>query len=112
MDNRSTFLKGLLQEEIYVEQPPGFINLVFPNYVFKLDKSLYELKQEPRVSYDTLLKFLLAHDFVIGTVDKILLKFTKGDYILLIQIYVDDIIFISTNPKLCERSLQKNLKTT
>lgn len=100
---KSAFLNGLLQEEVYVEQPPGFVNLTHPNYVFKLDKALYGLKKAPRAWYDTILKFFLDHDFVIGTVDKTLFKFVKDDHILLVQIYVDDIIFGSTNPKLCEK---------
>ncbi|XP_073133454.1 uncharacterized protein [Henckelia pumila] len=103
MDVKSAFLNGLLQEEVYVEQPPGFISTSTPDYVFKIDKVIYGLNQAPRAWYDTLSQFLLDHNFVIGTVDKTLIKFIKGDHILLFQIYVDDIIFGSTNPRLCEK---------
>ena len=74
-----------------------------PRHVYKLGKDLYGLKQAPRAWYDTLSKFLFDHDFTIGTVDKTLFKFEKDSHILLVQIYVDDIIFGSTNPKLCDR---------
>ena len=103
MDVKSAFLNGILNEEVYVEQPPGFQDHTVPNSVFKLDKALYGLKQAPRAWYETLTKFLFEHDFIVGSVDKTLFKFTKDTHILLVQIYVDDIIFGSTNPKLCER---------
>ena len=102
MDVKSAFPNGLFNEDVYVE-PPGFQNHTLPNNVFKLDKALYGLKQAPRAWYDTLSKFLFEHDFVIGTVDKTLFQFVKDSHILLVQIYVDDIIFGSTNTKLCER---------
>lgn len=54
MDVKSAFLNGELQEEVYVEQPPGFINPSLSNYVYRLDKALYGLKQAPRVWYKTL----------------------------------------------------------
>ncbi|GKD85682.1 retrovirus-related pol polyprotein from transposon TNT 1-94 [Tanacetum coccineum] len=73
MDVKSAFLNGKLKEEVYVKQPPGFESSEFPNYVCKLDKALYGLKQAPR-----------------------------GD-VLLVQVYVDDIIFGSTSYKLCKQ---------
>lgn len=87
MDVKSAFLNGLLHEEVYVE-PLGFVNPTHLNHVFKFDKALYGLKQAPRAWYDTLLKILIDHDFMIGTVDKTLFKFTKGGHILLVQIYI------------------------
>ncbi|MDQ9783102.1 reverse transcriptase domain-containing protein, partial [Serratia marcescens] len=83
-----------------MEQPPGFEDHTEPNSVFKLDKALYGLKQAPRAWYDTLSKFLFEEEFVIGSVDKTLFRYTKNDHIFLVQVYVDDIIFGSTDPNL------------
>ncbi|GKA91545.1 retrovirus-related pol polyprotein from transposon TNT 1-94, partial [Tanacetum coccineum] len=79
-----------------------FVDPENPNHVYKLKKALYGLKQAPRVSYDLLSKFLLSQKFSKGTVNPILFIRREGKDILLIQIYVDDIIFASTKPNLCE----------
>ena len=102
MDVKSVFLNGLIQEEVYVEQPPGFENSDKPNHVYKLKKALYGLKQAPRVWYERLSKFLLDENFSRGKVDTTLFIKRKHDDIMLVQIYVDDIIFGSTNDSLCE----------
>ena len=102
MDVKSAFLNDYIQEEVYVNQPPGFENHKFPNHVFKLKKALYGLKQAPRAWYDRLSTFLLEKDFTRGKVDTTLfIRKSKND-ILLVQIYVDDIIFGSTNDLLCK----------
>ncbi|KAL8088621.1 hypothetical protein AgCh_038409 [Apium graveolens] len=103
MDVKSAFLNGELEEEVYVEQPPGFVNPKFPNHVYRLHKALYGLKQSPRAWYETLTQFLLESGFHRGTIDKTLFFLNHGKDLLLVQIYVDDIIFGSTNTKLCER---------
>ena len=59
MDVKSAFLNGLIQEEVYVEHPPGFEMSDKPNHVYKLKKALYGLKQAPRAWYERLSKFLL-----------------------------------------------------
>ena len=59
MDVKSAFLNDFIEEEIYVEQPPGFENFNFSNHVFKLSKALYGLKQAPRAWYERLSNFLL-----------------------------------------------------
>ncbi|XP_074318888.1 uncharacterized protein LOC141655722 [Silene latifolia] len=69
MDVKTAFLNGYLQEEVYVEQPPGFLDSNFPNHVYKLDKALYGLKQAPRSWYDRLSKFLIENGFQRGSVD-------------------------------------------
>nr|ABH08430.1 putative integrase [Beta vulgaris] len=102
MDVKCAFLNGYLNEDVYVEQPPGFENNNLPNHVYKLDKALYGLKQAPRSWYERLSKFLLENNFKRGKVDKTLFLKSKGTDILLVQIYVDDIIFGATNETLCK----------
>ncbi|GJU32809.1 retrovirus-related pol polyprotein from transposon TNT 1-94 [Tanacetum coccineum] len=103
MDVKTTFLNGILREEVYVSQPDGFVDQDNPNHVYKLKKALYGLKQAPRAWYDLLSKFLLSQEFSKGTVDPTLFIRRQGKDILLVQIYVDDIIFASTTPELCDQ---------
>ncbi|KAJ9542321.1 hypothetical protein OSB04_028827 [Centaurea solstitialis] len=103
VDIKNVFLNGKLNEEVYVAQPPGFVDPKFPDHVYKLNKALYGLKQAPRAWYDTLSTFLLSKGFVRGKIDSTLFLKKYPKHILLVQIYVDDIIFGSTNPKLCEK---------
>ncbi|KAJ9546541.1 hypothetical protein OSB04_019084 [Centaurea solstitialis] len=103
MDIKNAFLNGKLNEEVYVAQPPGFVDPTFPDHVYKLNKALFGLKQAPRAWYDTLSTFLLSKGFERGKIDSTLFLKKYPKHILLVQIYVDDIIFGSTNPKLCEK---------
>ncbi|GJS50525.1 retrovirus-related pol polyprotein from transposon TNT 1-94 [Tanacetum coccineum] len=89
-------LNGILHEEVYVSQPEGFVEPDNPNHVYRLKKALYGLKQAPRVWYDLLSSFLLSQGFSKGAVDPTLFISRKVKDILLVQIYVDDIIFAST----------------
>jgi hypothetical protein len=93
IDVKSTFLNGVIQEEVYVRQPPGFENPKYPDRVYKLSKALYGLKQVTQAWYARLKIFLLEHGYVIGSIDKTLLTLNHGSDFLLVQIYVDDIIF-------------------
>ncbi|GJV99852.1 putative ribonuclease H-like domain-containing protein [Tanacetum coccineum] len=94
------FLYGTIEEEVYVNQPPGFEDPEFPNKVYKVEKALYGLHQAPRAWYETLSTYLLENRFRRGTIDKTLfIKKIKND-ILLVQVYVDDIIFGSTKKSL------------
>ncbi|GKA85953.1 copia protein [Tanacetum coccineum] len=93
------FLK--LCEVVYVSQPKGFIDQDNPTNVYKLKKALYGLEQAPRVWYDMFSSFLLSQDFSKGAVDPTLFTKKAGHDILLVQIYVDDIIFASNAPTLC-----------
>ncbi|GJV58337.1 putative ribonuclease H-like domain-containing protein [Tanacetum coccineum] len=103
MDVKSTFLYGKIEEEVYVYQPPGFEDPEFPDIVYKVEKALYGLHQAPRAWYKTLSTYLLDNGFQRGTIDKTLfIKKIKGD-ILLVQVYVDDIIFGSTKKNLCTK---------
>ncbi|GKA11203.1 putative ribonuclease H-like domain-containing protein, partial [Tanacetum coccineum] len=100
MDVKTEFLNSILREKVYVSQPDRFVDQDNPNHVYKLKKALYGLKQAPRAWYDHLLKFLLSQEFSKGTVDPTLFIRRQGKDILLVQIYVDDIIFASTTPEL------------
>ncbi|KAK6152092.1 hypothetical protein DH2020_014727 [Rehmannia glutinosa] len=102
MDVKSAFLNGILKEEVYVEQPPGF-EKTLGDKVYKLKKALYGLSSKHRVWYDRLSSFLLQHGFTRGKVDTTLFVFEKGQDCLLVQIYVDDIIFGATNESLCKK---------
>nr|GEX57649.1 hypothetical protein [Tanacetum cinerariifolium] len=99
MDVKTTFLNGPLKEEVYVAQPDGFVGPDHPEKVYRLRKALYGLKQAPRAWYDELSKFLTSKGFTKGTIDPTPFTIRYEDDILLMQIYVDDIIFRSTNPK-------------
>ena len=103
MDVKSAFLNRELEEEVYVSQPPGFEDPKFPGFVYYLLKALYGLKQAPRAWYDTLSQFLIENHFTRGTVDKTLFYRNVNGSTILVQIYVDDIIFGSTDEKLCKR---------
>jgi len=102
MDVKSAFLNGVISEEVFVKQPPGFKDLKHPNHVYKLKKSLFGLKQAPRAWYNRLSNFLIKNDFKRGQVDTTLFRRTLEKDILVVQIYVDDIIFGSTNASLCK----------
>ena len=103
MDVKSAFLNGELEEEVYVEQPPGFENQDCLDFVYFLFKALYGLKQAPRTWYDTLSLFLLENGFTRGVIDKTLFHKMHNNDLILVQVYVDDIIFGSTNDNLCKR---------
>ncbi|GJS37221.1 retrovirus-related pol polyprotein from transposon TNT 1-94 [Tanacetum coccineum] len=110
IDVKTAFLNGPLKEEIYVSQPEGFIDPEFPNHVYRLKKALYGLKQASRAWYDKLSSFLIEHRFTKGIIDPTLFTRSHRGDILLVQVYVDDIIFGSTNPDFSKRfaNLMKN----
>jgi hypothetical protein len=110
MDVKTAFLNGYLKEEVYVEKTPGFEDHTNPDYVYKLDKALYGLKQAPRAWYDRLSQYLIKKGYKRGKVDNTLFTLQEGSHILLVQVYVDDIIFGSTNPVLVS-SFEKTMAT-
>nr|GFB91926.1 retrovirus-related Pol polyprotein from transposon TNT 1-94 [Tanacetum cinerariifolium] len=103
MDVKTAFLYGPLKEEVYVNQPDGFVDPYHPDKVYRLKKALYGLKQSPKAWYDELSIFLVSKGFSKGSIDPSLFITKHGEDILLVQIYVDDIIFGSTNPKLSKQ---------
>ncbi|GJX35189.1 putative ribonuclease H-like domain-containing protein, partial [Tanacetum coccineum] len=102
MDVKSAFLYGQIKEEVYVCQPPGFEDPDHPDKVYKVVKALYGLHQAPRAWYDTLANYLLCNGFQRGKIDQTLFIKRQKGHILLVQIYVDDIIFGSTKKELCD----------
>ncbi|GKA75790.1 copia protein [Tanacetum coccineum] len=102
MDVKSAFLNGFINEEVYVAQPPGFIDFEKPDHVYKLKKALYGLKQAPKAWYDRLKAFLIKHEYKMGMVDNTLFTKKKSSNLIIVQIYVDDIIFGLTCQDMCD----------
>ncbi|GJS30607.1 retrovirus-related pol polyprotein from transposon TNT 1-94 [Tanacetum coccineum] len=102
MDVKSAFLNGFINEEVYMAQPPGFIDFEKLDHVYKLKKALYGLKQAPKAWYDRLKAFLIKHEYKIGMVDNTLFTKKKSSNLIIVQIYVDDIIFGSTCQDMCD----------
>jgi hypothetical protein len=102
MDIKSAFLNGPIKKEVYVKQPPGFESEEYPNHVYKLHKALYGLKRAPRAWYECLRDFLIENSFRIGKADSTLFTRKMGKDLFVCQIYIDDIIFGSTNKSFCD----------
>nr|GEX84781.1 retrovirus-related Pol polyprotein from transposon TNT 1-94 [Tanacetum cinerariifolium] len=102
MDVKIAFLNGFINEEVYVAQPPGFINFKKLDHIYKFKKALYGLKQVPKAWYDRLKAFLIKHEYKIGMVDNTLFTKKKSSNLIIVQIYVDDIIFGSTCQDMCD----------
>jgi hypothetical protein len=103
MDVKSAFLNSPIKEDVYMEQPPSFESEEYPNHVYKLHKTLYSLKQAPRAWYECLTDFFIENGFRIGKADSTLFTRKMGKYLFVCQIYVDDIIFGSTNKSFCDK---------
>jgi hypothetical protein len=103
MDVKSAFLNGVLEEVVYVRQPPGFESEKYPHQVYKLRKVLYGLKHAPRAWYGRLRGFLFERGFEMGKVDQTLFLLRQGKYILIVQVYVDDIVFGGSSNSLVTR---------
>ncbi|GJR86295.1 retrovirus-related pol polyprotein from transposon TNT 1-94 [Tanacetum coccineum] len=101
MDVKTAFLNGNLREEVYVSLLDGFVDPDNPNHMYKLKKALYGLKQAPRAWYDMLSSFLISQDFSKGSVDPTMFICREGKELLLVQVYVDDIIFAASTLELC-----------
>jgi hypothetical protein len=102
MDVKSAFLNGPIKEEVYVEQPPSFKDDRYPDHIYRFSKVLYGLKQAPRAWYECLRDFLISNAFKVGKADPTLFTKTCNGDLFVCQIYVDDIIFYSTNQKSCK----------
>ena len=102
MNVKCAFLNCYLLEEVYVKQQPGVEDSNLPNHVFKLNNTLYGLKQALRAWYDRFSSHLPENNFQRGKINKTHFIKTKGKYILVVQVYVDDIMFGATNDSLCK----------
>jgi hypothetical protein len=103
MDVKSAFLNGVLEEEVFVRQPPGFESEKYPHRVYKLRKALDGLKQAPRPWYGRLRGVLFERGFEMGKVDQILFRLRQGRDIIIVQVYVDDIFFCGLSNSLVAR---------
>jgi hypothetical protein len=103
MDVNSAFLNGVLEEEVYVRQPPGFESEKYPHQVYKSRKALYGLKQAPRAWYSRLRGFLFERGLEMGKVDQTLFLVRQGRDIMIVQVYVDDIVFGGSSNSLVAR---------
>nr|GEW98033.1 retrovirus-related Pol polyprotein from transposon TNT 1-94 [Tanacetum cinerariifolium] len=99
MNVKTAFLHGTLKEDVYMCQPEGCIDDDHPSHVYKLKKALYGLKQAPRAWYNEFSTFLLQNHFFKGSIDLTFFIRHFEDDILVVQVYVDDIIFRSTHPR-------------
>jgi hypothetical protein len=106
LDVQNAFLHGLLEEEVYMRQPPGFEDSSHPNYICKLDKALYGLKQAPRAWYSRLSKKLVDLGFHSSKADTYLFFYSKNGITMFMLVYVDDIIVISSHNDAVQKLLQ------
>ncbi|KAK0587206.1 hypothetical protein LWI29_019132 [Acer saccharum] len=97
MDVKSAFINGFLQEKVFGEQLKGFVDAYHPNHVYRLKKALYGLKQASKAWYECLTQFLVDNDYTKGNIDKTLYIKKDNVELFIAQIYVDDIVFGSTN---------------
>eukprot|EP00253_Pinus_taeda_P015174 PITA_15174 len=114
MDVKPAFLHGDLHEEIYMEQPIGFIQKN-SNLVCQLNKSLYGLKQAPQAWYAKMDSFLLETGFSRFHSDNTIYTKKVGKSLIILILYVDDIILIGNDPNLINHvksSLKKKLEMT
>jgi hypothetical protein len=98
LDAQNAFLHGVLEEDVYMKQCPGYIDAAHPSFMCKLDKALYGLKQAPRAWYSKLSMKLLQLDFFISKTDTSLFIYHKDGVIIYLLVYVDDIIVTSSSP--------------
>ncbi|RVW92427.1 Retrovirus-related Pol polyprotein from transposon TNT 1-94 [Vitis vinifera] len=99
MDAKTAFLNGDLNEEVYMEQPEGFVLLGNENKVCKLVKSLYGLKQAPKQWHKKIDHAILSDGFRHNNVDKCLYSKTCDDYMVIVCLYVDDMLILSDDMK-------------
>ena len=109
MDVQNAFLHGVLEEEVYMRQPPGFEHSSKPHHVCRLDKALYGLKQAPRAWYSKLSSKLQQLGFRPSKGDTSLFFFGRGKVTMFILIYVDDII-VGSSSQDATSALLRNLK--
>lgn len=105
LDVNNAFLQGTLRDDVYMTQPPGFVDSDHPHYVCKLRKALYGLKQAPRAWYNELRQFLLSSGFSNSLADTSLFTRIACDSMVFILVYVDDIVITGSNEPMFKTSL-------
>lgn len=105
LDVNNAFLQGRLSEDVYMSQPPGFVDLDNPHHVCRLNKAIYGLKQAPRAWYSELRHYLLSIGFVNSLADTSLFILKKGSDFVYMLIYVDDILLTGTTSTLLQATI-------
>lgn len=98
MDVHNAFLHGVLDEEVYMSQPLGFVNPTKPTHVCRMHKAIYGLKQAPRPWFLRLTQYLLGLGFHSSSADPSLYSRYQNGCVTMLLIYVDDMIVTSNNP--------------
>ena len=98
LDVQNAFLHGLLEEEVYMRQPPGFVDHTQPHHLCHLTKAIYGLKQAPRAWHARLASALRTHGFIPSTADTSLFLFHRPSVTMYLLVYVDDIVLVSSSP--------------
>jgi hypothetical protein len=106
MDVKSAFLNVVLEEEVFLRKPLGFESEKYPHWVYKLRKALYGLKQALRAWYGRLRGFMFERGFETEKVDQTLYLLRQGRDILIVQVYMDDIVFGGSSYSLVARFVE------
>ncbi|KAL8160151.1 hypothetical protein V2J09_001688, partial [Rumex salicifolius] len=109
LDVKSAFLHGELTEQVFVTQPPGYVRSGEENKVYRLKKALYGLKQAPRAWYSRIEKYFVEAEFQRCPYEHTLFILQKDDDVLLVSLYVDDVMYTSSNEKLI-REFKENMQ--
>jgi len=107
LDVKNAFLHGLLQEQVYMEQPSGYADSSHPNHVCHLKKAIYSLKQTPRAWFHRFSHFSLTVGFNSSQADSSLFVYSSAHEIIYLLLYVDDIIIIGNNMSLTDSFIRK-----
>jgi hypothetical protein len=107
LDVKNAFLHGLLQEQVYMEQPPGYVDPSHPTHVCRLKKALYGLKQAPRAWFHRFSHFLLTVGFTSSQADSNLFVYSSALDTIYLLLYVDDIIITGSNISLIDSFIRK-----
>jgi histone deacetylase 1/2 len=107
LDIQNAFLHGVLEEEVFMRQPPGFEDTSQPGYLCRLDKALYGLKQAPRAWHARLSSVLCGLGFTASTADTSLFILRRRDLTLYLLVYVDDIIVVSSTSAAIDRLIHQ-----